>query len=170
MYGLADVFYDADGDTLRFAASSSDFSTATTAISQDTLTVTAVDLGTAIITVTADDGYRGITSTPFGVDIPTGVAVKDSGDGYPVHYGLAQNYPNPFNPTTTIRYDLPKAVHITLKMYNVMGQEVATLASGNYPAGRYATTWDATGFASGIYVYRMQAGSYTETRKLLLLK
>ena len=88
----------------------------------------------------------------------------------PSRIALGQNYPNPFNPTTTIHYDLPKSSHITLTIYNLMGQEVATLVSADQPAGRYAMTWDATGFASGVYVYRLQAEDYSDTRKLLLLK
>lgn len=88
----------------------------------------------------------------------------------PVSFALDQNYPNPFNPITRIGYAVPRTSRVTLTMYNVMGREVALLASGIHPAGRYTATWDATGFASGVYLYRLQAGAYSEIRSLLLLK
>jgi len=88
----------------------------------------------------------------------------------PQNFALEQNYPNPFNPTTTIYYDLPKFSHVTLTVYNLTGREVATLVSANQPSGHYAITWDATSFASGVYVYELQAGAYSETRKMLFLK
>lgn len=99
-----------------------------------------------------------------------GVTVEQVGEEIPMEFSLSQNYPNPFNPTTEIRFALPRAVHVTLTIYNLMGQEVATLVSGHHPAGRYTTTWDAIGFASGVYVYQLRTGTDSETRKMLLLK
>lgn len=101
---------------------------------------------------------------------PTVVTAERFGDEIPNKFALEQNYPNPFNPVTTIRYDLPIASDVTVKVYNLMGQEVATLLSGSNLAGPYTITWDATGFASGVYVYSLKAGSYVETKKMLLLK
>jgi photosystem II stability/assembly factor-like uncharacterized protein len=83
---------------------------------------------------------------------------------------LAQNYPNPFNPSTTIKFSLPKAIHITLSIYNSMGQEVSKLISKDMSAGVHTAEWNASGFASGVYYYRIVAGNFTETKKLLLLK
>jgi GH18 family chitinase/photosystem II stability/assembly factor-like uncharacterized protein len=88
----------------------------------------------------------------------------------PKVFDLQQNYPNPFNPSTIIKYDLPKDSRVTLKIYDVLGREVATLVNGEERAGFKSAVWNATGFASGVYFYRLQAGDYTATRKLLLLK
>ena len=85
-------------------------------------------------------------------------------------YSLSQNYPNPFNPTTVIRYQLPMSGLVTLKVYDVLGQEVETLFAGVRPAGTYTATFDGSRLASGIYIYQMRAGSFIETKKLLLLK
>ena len=88
----------------------------------------------------------------------------------PTTYGLNQNYPNPFNPTTVIRYQIPVSSMVSLKVYNVLGQEVATLVSEEMKPGRYEVAWDATGFASGVYFYRLQAKDFVDTKKLILLK
>jgi hypothetical protein len=83
---------------------------------------------------------------------------------------LKQNYPNPFNPSTTISYDLPTRSHVTLKIFNLLGQEVATLVNGEVEAGRHQMQWNARGLSSGVYFYRLQAGKFVETRKLILLR
>jgi hypothetical protein len=88
----------------------------------------------------------------------------------PVAFSLLQNYPNPFNPSTTIRYDLPMQVHATLKVYNVLGQEVATLVNQNMSPGTYDQKWNATNAASGVYFYRLTADDFVETKKMLLLR
>jgi len=88
----------------------------------------------------------------------------------PTTFGLEQNHPNPFNPTTMFAFTLPEAGHATLTVYNVTGQKVATLADGNYAPGVHYAEWDATDFASGVYFYRLQAGEFMETRKMVLLK
>lgn len=83
---------------------------------------------------------------------------------------LANNYPNPFNPSTKIQFSLPKAAYVTLKIYNSLGQEVTKLVSENMNAGTYTTEWNASGFASGVYFCRLDAGSFVETKKLVLLR
>ena len=88
----------------------------------------------------------------------------------PENYNLLQNYPNPFNPSTTIKYDLPRQSRVKLVVYNVLGREVATLVDGAKKAGSYQVRWNAKGFASGVYFYRLKAGDYIATKKLLLLK
>jgi hypothetical protein len=88
----------------------------------------------------------------------------------PISYSLSQNYPNPFNPSTTIRFALPKSGHVELKVYNTLGQEVATLVNEEKTAGTYSAQWNASSVASGVYFYRLKAGEYNETRKLLLMK
>ncbi|HOD66261.1 MAG TPA: T9SS type A sorting domain-containing protein, partial [candidate division Zixibacteria bacterium] len=85
-------------------------------------------------------------------------------------FELAQNYPNPFNPTTTISFTLPTPGDVTLEVFNVLGQRVAVLASGPYGAGTHHVEWNASGVSSGVYLYRLSAGEFTETRKMLLVK
>ena len=88
----------------------------------------------------------------------------------PEGYGLDQNYPNPFNPATEIAFSLPNAGHVTVEVFNVAGQRVATLAEGQYEAGRHVVTWDASNVSSGIYLYRLISGDLTQTKKMVLLK
>jgi hypothetical protein len=87
-----------------------------------------------------------------------------------IDYYLMQNYPNPFNPSTAIKFSLPKATHVTLSIYNTLGQEVSNLVSKDMNAGVYTAEWNASSFASGVYFYRIQAGSFVETKKMVLLK
>lgn len=88
----------------------------------------------------------------------------------PEEFSLSQNYPNPFNPTTQIKYTIPKSSFVTLKVYNILGEVVSTLYSGNRMAGNYTTTFDAGKFASGIYFYRLKAGNFISVKKMVLLK
>ena len=88
----------------------------------------------------------------------------------PQKYSLEQNYPNPFNPSTTISYQLPSLSHITLKVFDVLGREVATLVNEVEQPGYKSVTFDASKLSSGVYFYRLQAGSFVETKKLLLMK
>ena len=93
----------------------------------------------------------------------------------PASFALGSAYPNPFNPATTIRYHLPEAAEVTLSVYNVAGQRVATLVSGTQQAGVHEVRWDSRDAAgvpvtSGIYFYRITAGSFQQTRKMTLLK
>jgi hypothetical protein len=85
-------------------------------------------------------------------------------------FELAQNYPNPFNPVTTIRYQIPTAETVNLKVYDILGKEVATLVNGRQEAGSYTVPFNAVRLASGVYFYRLQAGGFVETRKMLLVK
>jgi hypothetical protein len=87
----------------------------------------------------------------------------------PTEYGLSQNYPNPFNPSTTIQYQIPKASSVELKVYNVLGEVIATLVSGEKAPGYYQVRWQAN-VPSGMYIYRLRAGDFVQSRKLILLK
>jgi hypothetical protein len=88
----------------------------------------------------------------------------------PLVYRLGQNYPNPFNPLTTIEYALPKSTHVTLKVLNLLGEEVAMLANANQLPGEHKIKWSPAQLPSGVYVYRLQAGAFTATKKLVLLR
>jgi hypothetical protein len=87
-----------------------------------------------------------------------------------VQYELAQNYPNPFNPTTNIQYSLPKWSHVTIDIYNILGQKISTLVNEEQAPGQHTVTLNGTGLATGVYLCHMQAGPFAQTRKLLLLK
>lgn len=88
----------------------------------------------------------------------------------PTAFALSQNYPNPFNPTTTINFALPKDSHVSLKLYDLLGREVQSLVDESLTAGYHQTTLDGNSLATGVYVYRMIAGNFTASRKLLLVK
>jgi hypothetical protein len=88
----------------------------------------------------------------------------------PGEYSLEQNYPNPFNPSTTIEYSLPQNGFVTLKVFNVLGKEVATLVNGQNEAGKHTINFDASALNSGVYFYKIKSGNFTETKKMILLK
>jgi hypothetical protein len=100
----------------------------------------------------------------------TGTMGVDAGSTTPYTFALEQSYPNPFNPTTTIRYSIPQQVHVVLKVYNVLGKEVLTLVDEMQSGGEKSVRFDASGLASGLYFYRLQAGSFADIKRALLLK
>ncbi len=112
---------------------------------------------------------RIIASTELPPTPPEG-ELSSTPTGIPKVYALHQNYPNPFNPTTSIKYQLPADNYVTLKIYNVLGQVVATLVDGVQNAGYKSVEWNANNMASGVYFCRLQAGLFSDTRKLLLLR
>jgi len=88
----------------------------------------------------------------------------------PLEYALEQNYPNPFNPSTTIKYSIPEDGFVKLAIYNMLGEEVASIVSNVQKAGRYEVNFNANGLASGVYVYRIEAANFTASKKLMLMK
>jgi hypothetical protein len=117
---------------------------------------------------TVDNELSGSLFAP--VDSFTVGIVDTSTLPIPTKTTLSQNYPNPFNPTTAIGYQLSTVSYATLKVYDVLGREVATLVNEVKQPGTYTVQWNAIGMASGVYFYRLQAGSFTETRKLVVLR
>jgi hypothetical protein len=95
---------------------------------------------------------------------------NEVGDELPTAYQLHQNYPNPFNPSTTLQFDLPSASHVTLEVFNVWGQRIDVLADGSFQSGTHSVHFDASELPSGTYFYRIQAGSFTKTQKMTLVK
>ena len=88
----------------------------------------------------------------------------------PTEFVLSQNYPNPFNPTTEISFSLPNASNVKLEIFNVMVQSVATLVNQRLETGNHSVSWDGSDYASGAYFYRIEAGIFIETKKMILLK
>ena len=107
-------------------------------------------------------------SDSFFVDIVS--SMVENNQNIPKKYTLQQNYPNPFNPATTIEFSIPKTEFVTLIIYNLIGQEVATLVSDKLTPGSYKYTWDASHLASGMYYFKLETESYSSTKKLILLK
>jgi hypothetical protein len=87
-----------------------------------------------------------------------------------VEFELYDNYPNPFNPSTTIKFELPKSSHVSLTVYDILGREVSVLVNEKREAGAYEVKFDGSNLASGVYFYRIQAGSFVQTKQLLLLR
>ena len=123
------------------------------------------------------DGFQLLYATPLttaqmdalGMDT-TLVSVERQINAVPDNFRLEQNYPNPFNPSTTIRFSLPQRSDIALVIYDELGNEIRTLVSGDHEAGTYEVDFDATGLSSGIYFYQIKSASFSETRKLVLMK
>ncbi len=122
------------------------------------------------------DSFAVVGSKKFVADIVTGnlvsvTGVEDRGsEGVATGYALAQNYPNPFNPGTTIRFSLPDSGHTVLKVYDLLGREVAVLANEQLNAGFHEVRFDGAGLAGGVYFYRLQVGDFVQTKSLHLLK
>ena len=90
--------------------------------------------------------------------------------GIPNKFSLHQNYPNPFNPVTKIKFDIAKNTNVKLRIYDVTGREVLKITDAYMTAGSYSFQWNASQFASGIYFYRLDAGEYSEIKKMILVK
>ena len=118
------------------------------------------------------DGYLFAGTEGAGVfrSVDRITAVESPEVNVPVAFRLYQNYPNPFNPGTTIRFALPKTGHVTLKIYNLLGQEVATLVDERLAAGEHRVTWQPHNLPGGVYLYRLQAGEYREVKKMVLMR
>ncbi|MCB9357672.1 MAG: T9SS type A sorting domain-containing protein [Calditrichaeota bacterium] len=148
--------------------------------------------GSAVDIVSASNNVNGATYSYFDADVTMGVeytyelvcvslngerevlatqsATPSATTTIVSEFALHQNYPNPFNPTTSIRFDLAEASEVTLKVFNVAGQEVANLVSGNLVAGAHTVSFDGATLTSGVYLYRLTAGEFTQTQKMMLLK
>ena len=111
-----------------------------------------------------------ITGISYMTVITTPTGIAGQGQTLPTEPFLAQNYPNPFNPATAISYQLPSVTYVTLKVYDVLGKEVATLVEGVQSAGSHMARFDGSAVRSGVYFCRLQAGSFNETKKLILVK
>jgi hypothetical protein len=116
-----------------------------------------------------DVGRLYIWGLQFNNQYATGLA-QNGTSAIPEKTKLFQNYPNPFNPSTTIKYELPKSSIVRLGVYDMLGREVSVLVNERRDAGVHEVTFDASGFSSGVYFFRLQAGDFIESKKLILLK
>ena len=130
----------------------------------DISTLSLAVMGTNLFVQTSDNN---VWMRPLSELI---TAVKGKEDQLPAQFRLDQNYPNPFNPSTTINYSIPKAGLVTLKVYDVLGKEVATLVNEEEPSGNYHVQFNTSKLASGVYLYRLSEGNSVMTKKLILLK
>jgi hypothetical protein len=120
-------------------------------------------------TVLSSLGNLGLTGIAMSPDYPNYVEQN----GKPVIPGgfyISQNYPNPFNPSTTIKYSVPEMSKVMLKLYNLLGEEVATLVNEEKVAGYYTIEFNAANLPSGVYFYQLKAGDFIQTGKMMLLK
>jgi hypothetical protein len=118
---------------------------------------------------TVDAAYVGsdVAMGEFSIGVQT---AAEQSDNLPSVYSIDQNYPNPFNPTTTIRYSIPEEGLVTLKVFNSIGEEVVKLVNEVKQAGNYYSIFNATNLASGVYFYRIQAGNFSQVRKMIITK
>jgi hypothetical protein len=109
-----------------------------------------------------------INGTVYGDTILTNLNL--SANQIPETFSLLQNYPNPFNPVTNIKFDVPKSSYVTLRVYDLLGRELAVLVNENLKTGSYQYQWDGSAFASGVYFYKLETEDFSETKKMLMLK
>ena len=127
----------------------------------------------AAITIMVEPAVNSHTGTSFYMDdlsYSSTTAINETTVQTPNSFELKQNYPNPFNPTTTIEYQVPVQTFVTLKIYNMLGKEVATLVNKNEPTGKYSVNFNASSLSSGVYLYRIKADNYSQAKKLIVLK
>jgi hypothetical protein len=120
--------------------------------------------------VTGGSLFAGTAGGGVGKRALTELSVGPSSNEVPAQFSLSQNYPNPFNPSTTIKFELPKSSTVRLSVFDMLGREVSVLVNDKRNAGDYEVKFDGSNLASGVYFYRLKAGSFVQTRKLLVLR
>jgi len=157
------AIHSIDLDSLNLAVFTAD----SFGMSYDRLVMVVMNVDSAMgENETAGYSYQlNLMTTPIVENLPSG-----TDNSFPPTFSLYQNYPNPFNPKTTIEFDLPKSTRVTVKVFNLLGEEVATLLSTSLPSGSHSVEWDASKMTSGVYLYRLQADDYVETRKMVMMK
>lgn len=168
---FADFFQGASGD-FQYSAQSANSNIVRVPedeFSDPQFYVVGVQNGTAVVIVKArDDANDDFVTAELTVTVDGTVDTEI--EEIPTEFSLAQNYPNPFNPTTKIKFGLPEAANVSLRVYNILGEEVATLVNSELAAGFHTINFNATNLTSGLYIYRIEAGSFVEVRKMMLMK
>jgi hypothetical protein len=114
--------------------------------------------------------YSNNTKQVHSIVVNSSTVNNESEEIIPNKFSLNQNYPNPFNPSTQIQYALPESSQVTLEVFNSVGQKVMELVNGQKSAGYHTATFDASGLSSGVYLYKITTPSFTQTKKMLLIK
>ena len=154
------VFLGGNG-VYRSTDNGNNWTTVVTGLRQTTVSSLSISNSGYLLAGTNDGVYRSVQAT---------TSVLSSISDLPLSNSLSQNYPNPFNPSTTISFALPSRSFVTLRIFDVLGREVSTIVSGELEAGHYTRQWNAANITSGVYFCRLQSGTYSETKRLMLLK
>ena len=128
------------------------------------------DFAALMLTIYVDLGNDGTIDDTLHLENQLIGVKEDRGSLIPKEYKLEQNYPNPFNNSTVIRYSIPREGMVTLKIYSIIGEEVATVVNETKQAGNYEVTFSSENLTSGVYLYKLTSGGFTETKKMILLK
>lgn len=121
-------------------------------------------------TVVYDSLVQLVYNTSYQTQDPIITGIEEPNAYLPKEFQLYQNYPNPFNPITSIKFDIPKSTFVKIRMYDMLGKEVADLVNQDMEPGRYEVNWDGTNYASGVYFYRIETKDFTKVMKMILLK
>jgi hypothetical protein len=162
---------DIDGDTLSYSMTSGP---AWLSIDGSSGELTGIpqqsDLGSTSVVVKVEDGKGGSDTQSFTINVMSVTDAESISQLIPNHFDLYNNYPNPFNPSTTIRFAVPEISNVKIEVYNLIGERITTLINEIKTAGYYEVQFNASNLASGIYFYRIQAGNFVESKKMILLK
>jgi hypothetical protein len=127
-------------------------------------------VGDTVVTARVDDGRGRSDTQTYTLHVHPTVGIDSESNEVPQEYALHQNYPNPFNPKTTLRYSVPQASNVVIKVFDILGDEIETLVNEEKPIGNYEVEFFANNLPSGIYFYKMQSGSFVRTKKMVLLR
>jgi len=156
--GVVDIVFDKNGKLYGLSGTG-----------LETNKLIRIDTSSGAATVIGDLGKADIQTIALDPDAVAGVSTQIAGT-VPTEFMLEQNFPNPFNPTTTIQFNIPKQSLVSLKVYDVIGREVSVLAEGVHSTGVYSVQFDASSLSSGVYYYKLTAGSFSSIKKMLILK
>ncbi|MCB0729291.1 MAG: T9SS type A sorting domain-containing protein, partial [Ignavibacteriae bacterium] len=129
----------------------------------------ATGVYTGVMNVNSNDPLRPVKTIPVKLTVGV-VGVENNVTGIPSEFALNQNYPNPFNPTTNISFAIPTESFVSIKIYDILGKEVSKIVNETKQAGYYNFNFDASSLSSGMYFYKIEAGNFVQTKRMLLMK